>query len=532
MRRAWTRRQQRAHLKRIGKLGNKTIVAKFRAKKAAKAPVPPYAGTFLTFLDQVGRSGPTRQAWWIFWKAVDGLPLDPGELETFRLHTGRSTPPTTPARECWVIAGRRAGKSENVTAREVWRAISTDWSAVLSVGERGIIPLVAADKEQARNTLQYLKGLTKHPLVAPHVLRQLKDSVEFRTGATVKVMTASWRTTRGFTMLDAVLEECAFYSVEGSANPDEEILAAIRPALLTVPGARVHGISTPYSRRGILFSAWEKHWGKDESDVLVWVADTASMNPSVNQAEIQRAFEDDPAVAMAEYGRDGLVSFRSDVEALLSREAVQAVVVPGRLELPRVAGIAYVAFADPSGGSGSDSFALAIAHRDRDGVAILDCVREIKPRFSPDAATREMADTLKSYGVTKVVGDHWGGEWPREKFRQFGVTYEPSERVKSAVYTEVLPIINSGRCELLDLPRLKAQLVGLERRVARSGKDSIDHGPGSHDDVANAVGGALVLVAGGQARGKRVLLAADGIILFDSWAAPYQPPEEFDEDGN
>ena len=111
MRRAWTRRQQRAHLKRIGKLGNKTIVAKFRAKKAAKAPVPPYAGTFLTFLDQVGRSGPTRQAWWIFWKAVDGLPLDPGELETFRLYTGRSTPPTTPARECWVIAGRRAGKS-------------------------------------------------------------------------------------------------------------------------------------------------------------------------------------------------------------------------------------------------------------------------------------------------------------------------------------------------------------------------------------------------------------------------------------
>jgi hypothetical protein len=36
----------------------------------------------------------------------------------------------------------------------------------------------------------------------------------------------------------------------------------------------------------------------------------------------------------------------------------------------------------------------------------------------------------------------------------------------------------------------------LERRVARSGKDSIDHPPGGHDDVANACAGVLVAVAG------------------------------------
>jgi len=34
------------------------------------------------------------------------------------------------------------------------------------------------------------------------------------------------------------------------------------------------------------------------------------------------------------------------------------------------------------------------------------------------------------------------------------------------------------------------QLTGLERRTARSGKDSIDHGPSGHDDLANAVAGA------------------------------------------
>jgi hypothetical protein len=36
----------------------------------------------------------------------------------------------------------------------------------------------------------------------------------------------------------------------------------------------------------------------------------------------------------------------------------------------------------------------------------------------------------------------------------------------------------------------------LERRVARGGRDSIDHGPDGRDDVANAAVGACVLVGG------------------------------------
>jgi hypothetical protein len=36
----------------------------------------------------------------------------------------------------------------------------------------------------------------------------------------------------------------------------------------------------------------------------------------------------------------------------------------------------------------------------------------------------------------------------------------------------------------------------LERRTARGGKGSIDHSPGQHDDLANAVAGCLVLAAG------------------------------------
>jgi len=95
-------------------------------------------------------------------------------------------------------------------------------------------------------------------------------------------------------------------------------------------------------------------------------------------------------------------------------------------------------------------------------------------------------------GIGLVHGDRYAGEWPREQFLKRKVEYKPSERVKSDIYRDALPLLNSGRVQLLDNKRLIAQLHGLERRTARGGKDSIDHGPGRHDDVANAAAGALV----------------------------------------
>jgi hypothetical protein len=65
----------------------------------------------------------------------------------------------------------------------------------------------------------------------------------------------------------------------------------------------------------------------------------------------------------------------------------------------------------------------------------------------------------------------------------------------------VLPLLNAGggHVELLDLPKLRAQLCGLERKTARGGRDSVDHAPRQHDDVSNAVCGAILLAHGRQA---------------------------------
>jgi len=78
------------------------------------------------------------------------------------------------------------------------------------------------------------------------------------------------------------------------------------------------------------------------------------------------------------------------------------------------------------------------------------------------------------------------------EFHKRSVYYEPAEKPKSELYRDLLPLINSGAVDLLENERLIVQLTQLERRTARGGKDSIDHTPGAHDDLANAVAGALV----------------------------------------
>jgi hypothetical protein len=102
---------------------------------------------------------------------------------------------------------------------------------------------------------------------------------------------------------------------------------------------------------------------------------------------------------------------------------------------------------------------------------------------------------LKAFSLTRATSDRYAGSWPTEAFKKHGVIVEPSTRNKSEIYQDCLPVVMSRTCELLDHARLLKQLAGLERRTARGGKDSIDHAPRLHDDVANAACGALVLAA-------------------------------------
>jgi hypothetical protein len=77
---------------------------------------------------------------------------------------------------------------------------------------------------------------------------------------------------------------------------------------------------------------------------------------------------------------------------------------------------------------------------------------------------------------------------------------------KTAMRSNMSPVLErSGECpachsklvDLVDHPKLVNQLASLERRTARGGRDSIDHAPGAHDDIANVVGGVVCAIASG-----------------------------------
>jgi hypothetical protein len=474
------------------------------SRMAAKAsPAPKVAMTMRRALGDpalLGNvlAGDSWHAWRIVLIAAMGEALDDDERATFKALTGRAAEPLERVDELWAVVGRRGGKSRAIAVLVVFIAAFIDHSAVLVAGERPAVLCLAPSQKQAGVVLGYVVGIIKStPMLAGLIANETAETLSLKNGIEIEIRSASFRNVRGVTAVAVVGDEAAFWYSDdsGSSNPDTAILDALRPALATT-GGLLAVISSPYARRGAVYDAWSRNFGeKGDPRILVAQGASRAFNPSLPQKVVDRAMERDPAAASAEY----LGLFRSDLEAFVSREAVEACVDRGVYERAPDNASRYVGFVDPSGGS-ADSFTAAVAHKQDDRV-VLDAAREIRPPFSPESATRELASFFLSYRIKTIRGDRYAGEWPREQFAKCGVHYEASAKPKSDLFAEMLPLINSRRALLLDDARMVSQLTGLERRTSRGGRDSIDHPPGGHDDLANAVAGVLGLANGGDEPG-------------------------------
>lgn len=431
--------------------------------------------------------GDSWKLWRILLIAAMGEPLEDDEREAFRGVTERESEPLERVDELWCVVGRRAGKTRAAGTLGAYTACLCDWSDKLAAGERGVLPVLAASTSQADRAFMHVAGVLQQSPVLSSMIEgePTADTIRLKTSIDVQIKPANFRTVRSITAVAAICDELAFWHIEGSRNPDKEILTALRPALLTT-GGPLMVISSPYARKGELFRTYRAHYG-DGGDPLMLVAKGPSktFNPSLSQSAIDKAYQRDPAAAVAEYGGE----FRVDVEALLTRETVERAVdlnVTARKYDPNKT---YFGFVDPSGGS-SDSMTLAIAHRE-DTTAVIDLTMEEKPPYSPEAVTKKFAAALKAYGLSRVKGDRFGGEWCREPFRRHGIEYELSEANRSELYLAAVPAFNSDRVSLLDDDRAVEQFIALERRSSRGGRDIVDHPPGAHDDLANAIAGAI-----------------------------------------
>lgn len=437
-------------------------------------------------------AGGSWDTWRSILRAAYHLPMTAADRTRFRAVAGDRKPPARRVKELWAIAGRRSGKDSVASLVAAHAALFGDYS-MLRPGERGSVICIAVDKMQAAIVQRYIAGyFASIPALQALVTRDTEGVLELSNGTEIITATNSFRSVRGKTTAVAIFDEACFFRDEYSANPDKELYSAILPSMATIPHSMLIGISTPYRRAGLLYEKWQRHYGKDDDDILVVAGPSRTFNPSLPQRLIDAELARDPVAARSEW----LAQWRDDVGSWLSRDLILGAVDQGVAVRPPERRHRYFGFADPSGGR-HDGFACAIAHAE-DGRVLLDALFEQQAPFNPSEVVAQIAALVKQYWLMSVAGDSFGNEWVVESFARHGIQYTKSELNRSELYLNCLPLLASGRARLLDNDRMVRQFLALERRTQPGGHDRVDHPDrtGHHDDLSNAAAGALVLAGG------------------------------------
>jgi hypothetical protein len=423
-------------------------------------------------------------------RAIYGLDLvDAEQLDLWRRCTGRETYPGRPFPEVTVIAGARAGKDSRIAAPiAVYEALFGGHHHHLGLGERGVVPIVAQDLRATRIAFGYVKSyLTESNLLAGEVDEVLASEIRLRNGITVVCFPCRAAATRGWSIPAGVLDELAFYRLEGQADSDVEVQASVRRGMLAFPRPRLVKIGTPYLKSGLMHDDFRISYGQDDPHRLVWRAPSLLMNPTITASALKRERALDPS----RYAREYEAEFAEDLDAFLPAAWVEAAVVVGRHELPPVDGVVYVAAIDASG-SGKDAFTTSVCHtEDRNGVRVIvqDLLRGWRRRggeLDLEGVVTEIARLVKPYRVTRVLSDRYAAGCVRQAVERNGLVYIEAP-VKSEAYLATEPLFAASRVEILDHEEQRRELVCLERTLKPGGRAVVDHPRGGHDDHANVL---------------------------------------------
>jgi hypothetical protein len=360
--------------------------------------------------------------------------------------------------------------------------------------------LLANDEGQAGDDLKLLKKLIAvNPLLTREVIVRQKEIVRADGKGVMQILPAKdIAGSHGKTYLFIGYDEIHGYrnwDLFEALAPDPTRLDALTwitsyASIYNSPGAPLYDLMAQGKR------------GEDQCMLFSWYAADFTTDPAFEGLEPEQKANP----SMNSWGNPGyLASQRRRLPlhkyrrlhlnlpgmpegAFFNADRVMSCIAPGRKRLPWVENARYCAFVDMSGGSNDDA-ALAISHYDEvRKVAVLDLVETQagKAPFDPRQAVRKFAVLCKEYHVYSIIGDRYAGETFQCDFAEQGISYRVSALTKSQLYEALEPKINAGEVELLDLPKLQEQLLGL---VAKGAK--IDHLPGEHDDLINAAAGAI-----------------------------------------
>ena len=150
---------------------------------------------------------------------------------------------------------------------------------------------------------------------------------------------------------------------------------------------------------------------------------------------------------------------------------------------------------------------LPLAHRQANGIIVIDALREARAPFSPDVVVKNVILPLaNAYRIYKIFGDFYAGNFARDPLRRAGKAYDIAQLHTSDLYREMAPLLNSGHIRHA-APTLRAinQICSLEISTKRTGRDQITHPPHGNDDLATVCAGVAYF-----ARNRTTALNFDG----------------------
>ena len=164
--------------------------------------------------------------------AIVGEALTDDERVIFRALTGRISEPLEPVQEFWAVIGRRGGKTRAMAILAALFGGLHRSQGHPGSRRTGRIPLLAASVQQAANGLWFRRGRLRRcaELQRPCRRIDIRHAVSSKTGIDISVRPASFRTIGGITAVAVICDEIAFWRSDDSANPDKEILKALRPS--------------------------------------------------------------------------------------------------------------------------------------------------------------------------------------------------------------------------------------------------------------------------------------------------------------
>jgi hypothetical protein len=182
--------------------------------------------------------------------------------------------------------------------------------------------LVCQDVRSALRTLfRYAsEPFDEAPILRGGIVSKTADSIELENGVTIAAYPCRPHGIRGIRARVAVCDELAFFRSSENVPQDVEMLRALRPCLATT-GGRLIVLSSPYAQSGALWELHRKHYGRDESSTLVWLASAPAMNPTLPADYLERIRKTTPKRSVARCSASSAPASRRSSTLRFSRRA-------------------------------------------------------------------------------------------------------------------------------------------------------------------------------------------------------------------